>query len=100
MAQTPKFHNDYYDCRMAAYAKMEIPENAMIWLGDSIIERTRFKFKGFAPQTQQRQGNIRVSGHVRGRINGIVDAHIEGTVYGQMDAMVSVETEEGEQEDA
>ena len=39
MAQTPKFHNDYYDCRMAAYAKMEIPENAMIWLGDSIIEQ-------------------------------------------------------------
>ena len=73
---------------------------SILVLGDSIIERTRFKFKGFAPQTQQRQGNIRVSGHVRGRINGIVDAHIEGTVYGQMDAMVSVENEEGEQEDA
>ena len=39
MAQTPKFHNDYYDCRMAAYAKMPIPENAMIWIGDSIVEQ-------------------------------------------------------------
>lgn len=73
---------------------------SILVLGDSIIERTRFKFKAFAPQVQQRQGNIRVSGHVRGRINGIVDAHIEGTVYGQLDAMVSMEAEEGEQEDA
>ncbi|MDO5497634.1 MAG: GDSL-type esterase/lipase family protein [Alistipes sp.] len=39
MAQTPKFHNDYYDCRMAAYAKMPIPKNAMIWIGDSIVEQ-------------------------------------------------------------
>lgn len=39
MAQTSKFHNDYYDCRMVAYAKMPIPENAMIWIGDSIIEQ-------------------------------------------------------------
>lgn len=39
MAQAPKFHNDYYDCRMAAYAKMPIPENAMIWIGDSIVEQ-------------------------------------------------------------
>ena len=69
-------------------------------LGDSIIERTRFKFKGIEPQTQQKKGNIRLSGHVRGRINGIVDAHIEGTVYGQLDAMVSMDAQEGEQEDA
>ena len=73
---------------------------SILVLGDSIIERTRFKFKGIEPQTQQKKGNIRLSGHVRGRINGIVDAHIEGTVYGQLDAMVSMETEEGEQEDA
>ena len=76
---------------------------SILVLGDSIIERTRFKFKGLEPKTESHQGKLQVSGRIRGRINGIVDANIDGTIYGQVDAMVSVDgqiEEEGGQENA
>lgn len=44
MAQKPKFGGSYYECRMAAYQKEVIPENALIWLGDSIIEQAWWGF--------------------------------------------------------
>lgn len=43
-AQKPKFGGSYYDCRMAAYQKEVIPENALIWIGDSIIEQAWWSF--------------------------------------------------------
>ena len=71
-------------------------------LGDSIIERTRFKYKSKAPKTCTSTGTVRVQGHVRGYISGMVDAKIDGVIQGQVDANLSGSTtvEEGGSQDA
>ena len=65
---------------------------AFLVLGDSIINRTSFKIKKarIAPRTAT--GTVRVQGHVRGYINGIVDAQITGIIHGQLNASVSTES--------
>ena len=76
---------------------------SVLVLGDSIIERTSFKFKSAQPKTRSATGTVRVEGHIRGYISGIVDADINGVVHGQLNASVSTGgqvTEEGGQEDA
>lgn len=39
MAQKPKFGGNYYDCRLAAHLREGMPQNAVIWFGDSITEQ-------------------------------------------------------------
>ncbi len=58
-------------------------------LGDSIIERTKFRVK--IPQLDKRTvtGAVRVKGRVRGYISGMVDAEFDGVLRGQLDANVS-----------
>lgn len=56
-------------------------------LGDVIIEKTAFTLK--KPSVlQTRSGNMRVDGHVRGYISGMVDADFSGSVYGSLNAIV------------
>jgi len=71
-------------------------------LGDSIINRTSFKIKGFEGKTKTATGTILVQGHIRGHINGIVDADIHGIIHGQLNASVSTDgqIEEGGDSDA
>ena len=64
---------------------------AFLVLGDSIINRTSFQLKGIEPRTRTATGTVRVQGHVRGYINGIVDADITGIIHGQLNASVSTE---------
>ncbi len=64
---------------------------AFLVLGDSIINRTSFKIKGLEPKTRTVSGTVRLSGHVRGYVSGIVDADIQGTLRGQFNASVSTE---------
>ncbi len=70
---------------------------AFLVLGDGIIERTRIKRNSKTPQVATRQGTVRLQGHVKGYISGMVDAEINGTIQGQLDAAVSTpaQTEEG-----
>lgn len=59
----------------------------ILLLGDVIIEKTAFTLK--KPSVlQTRSGNMRVDGHVRGYISGMVDADFSGTVYGSLNARV------------
>jgi len=59
----------------------------ILLLGDVIIEKTAFTLK--KPSVlQTRTGNMRVDGHVRGFISGVVDADFSGTVYGSLNARV------------
>ena len=73
---------------------------AFLVLGDSIINRTSFKLKGIEPRARAATGTIRVSGHVRGYISGVVDADFDGILHGQLDASVAtggqVSTDGGE----
>ena len=70
---------------------------AILVLGDSIIERTRFKIKGMEPKTRVATGTVRVTGHVRGYISGVVDADIDGVIHGQLNASIATngQVEEG-----
>ena len=73
---------------------------AFLVLGDSIINRTSFKLKGIEPRARAATGTIRVTGHVRGYISGVVDADFDGILHGQLDASVAtggqVSTDGGE----
>ena len=58
-------------------------------LGDSIIERTKFKVKIPQFASHNVTGTVRIKGRVRGYISGMVDAEFDGILRGQMDANVS-----------
>ena len=76
---------------------------SILVLGDSIINRTSFHIKGLEPKTRTATGTVRIHGHVRGYISGMVDADVEGVLHGQMNALLSTDTqitEEGGSEDA
>ena len=68
---------------------------AILVLGDSIIERTKFKVKPIAIPTRQASGTMRVKGRVKGYISGVVDAEFDGILHGQLNAAVAnIEAEE------
>lgn len=81
----------------------------ILLLGDTIIEKTAFTLKARLP-IQAHSGNLRLEGHVRGYISGVVDADFSGTVHGTVNASVAssgrsrrpgaVEEAEGGGEDA
>ena len=66
-------------------------------LGDSIIERTSFQIKGLEPKTRTSSGTVRIHGHIRGYISGMVDADVYGVLHGQMNAMLSTDADITEQ---
>ena len=61
---------------------------SVLVLGDMVIEKTRFKLKGFNRNMHTAAGNMRVKGHVRGYISGIVDADFDGMLRGEINASV------------
>ena len=71
---------------------------SILVLGDSLIERTRFKVKGIEIPKRQATGTVRVKGRVRGYISGMVDAEVDGILHGQLDATISTDTIIEEQE--
>ena len=74
---------------------------AFLVLGDSIIDRTSFRLKVIEPRAKQANGTMRVQGHLRGYISGLVDADFDGVLHGQLNASVSTDgqiTVEGEAE--
>ena len=61
----------------------------LLLLGDSIVEKTSFNL-GRPTQLQSLQGAMRVNGHVRGYINGFVDADIRGFINGTVSASIDI----------
>ena len=61
----------------------------LLLLGDKIVERTRFNLKFPDHERVTRtSGVIYVSGRVRGRVSGVIDANIHGVIRGELAAMV------------
>ena len=59
----------------------------ILFLGDQVVERTRFNLK--VPEVSRTvHGTVYVNGRVRGRISGVVDAHIQGVIYGNVSGML------------
>lgn len=62
----------------------------ILLLGDTIIEKTSFTLK-HRDIVQHRSGYMRVNGHVRGYVSGIVDAQISGVIHGELSAQLDSE---------
>ncbi len=76
---------------------------AILVLGDSVIERTSFKLKGIERKVHTSNGTMKVKGHVRGYVSGMVDADFDGVLRGELNASVATEgqvTKEGEDANA
>ena len=71
-------------------------------LGDSIINRTSFRLPGLETKTKVATGTMRIQGHIRGHISGVLDADVNGILHGQINATVSTEDQiqEGGNENA
>ena len=76
---------------------MVLPE--ILLLGDCIVEKTGVRIK--KPELVRREtGNFVINGHVRGRIEGFIDADINGAVSGNLDAIVRIDNFEQKKGDA
>ena len=74
-----------------------LPE--ILLLGDCIVEKTGVRIK--KPELVRREtGNFVINGHVRGRIEGFIDADINGAVSGNLDAIVKINNFEQKKGDA
>jgi len=62
---------------------------SVLVLGDSIIERTRFRIKTPAIAPREAAGTVMIQGHVRGYISGVVDADFNGVLHGQLNANIA-----------
>ena len=66
----------------------------ILLLGDSIVEKTSFNV-GWARPKRRLNGVMRVNGHVRGYVNGFIDAEVRGIINGTVDATIkNVEVED------
>ena len=61
----------------------------ILLLGDSIVEKTSFSM-GRSTQLQSLSGTMRLNGHIRGYVNGFVDADVRGIVNGTVRASVDI----------
>ena len=64
----------------------------ILLLGDTLMERTSFEMKTLKLPTRTASGTMRVDGHVRGYISGVVDADFSGVLHGQLTASISTGT--------
>lgn len=68
---------------------------AILVLGDSIIERTRFQLKGIElRKPQSGTGNMKLHGHVKGYISGMVDADFDGVLQGDLNATITTDDQQ------
>ena len=61
----------------------------ILLLGDSVVEKTKFSINR-STQLQSLSGTMRVNGHLRGYVNGFVDADIRGIVNGTVRASIDI----------
>lgn len=59
----------------------------ILMLGDMIIEKTAFTLKK-PSRLQTQTGSIKMNGHVRGYVSGMIDADFKGTLQGTISAAV------------
>ena len=57
-------------------------------MGDILIEKTAFTLKRETLKPLPAGGRIRMSGHIRGYVNGVIDGEFTGVIDGEMGAVV------------
>ena len=66
---------------------------SILVLGDSIINRTSFKFKKIVQPTLNTKGVMYVSGRIKGNVTGELEGRFTGIIRGDVDASISTDTE-------
>ena len=69
-----------------ALVLLVLPQTLLI--GDIIIQKTAFTLKREMGRPLPANGRIRMSGHVRGYVNGVIDGDFSGVIEGEMGAVV------------
>lgn len=69
-----------------ALVLLALPQTLLV--GDMIIEKTAFTLKRETIKPLPSGGRIRMSGHIRGYVNGIVEGEFNGVIEGEMGAVV------------
>lgn len=70
---------------------------SILVLGDSIINRTSFRFKKAQRPAISATGAVYVSGRIKGRVSGEVDGKFVGIIRGNVEASISTDTEIAEE---
>lgn len=65
---------------------LALPQTLLI--GDIIIQKTAFTLKRDLAKPLPSKGRIRMSGHIRGYVNGVIDGEFTGVIDGEMGAVV------------
>ena len=65
---------------------LALPQTLLI--GDIIIEKTAFTLKRDITRPLPTGGRIRMSGHIKGYVNGVIDGEFSGVIDGEMGAVV------------
>lgn len=69
-----------------ALVLLALPQTLL--MGDIIIEKTAFTLKKENLRPLPAGGRIRMSGHIKGYVNGIIDGEFSGVIDGEMGAVV------------
>ena len=69
-----------------ALVLLALPQTLLI--GDIIIEKTAFTLKRDLVKPLPSGGRIRMSGHIKGYVNGVLDGEFSGVIDGEMGAVV------------
>lgn len=65
---------------------LALPQTLLI--GDIIIEKTAFTLKREMVKPLPAGGRIRMTGHIKGYVNGVIDGEFSGVIDGEMGAVV------------
>lgn len=57
--------------------------------GDNIIEHTSFELNRINLSSKSYSGLIRVQGHLRGHVDGVLEGSFYGIIRGDMDAVIT-----------
>ncbi len=69
-----------------ALVLLALPQTLLI--GDIIIEKTAFTLKRETIKPLPTGGRIRMTGHIKGYVNGVIDGEFSGVIDGEMGAVV------------
>lgn len=69
-----------------ALVLLVLPQTLLI--GDIIIEKTAFTLKTASARPLPVGGRIRMTGHIKGYVNGVIDGEFSGIIDGEMGAVV------------
>lgn len=69
-----------------ALVLLVLPQTLLV--GDIIIEKTAFTLKRDTVKPLPAGGRVRMSGHIKGYVNGVIDGEFSGVIDGEMGAVV------------